>query len=71
MKGGEEGNKAGSTPGGGRSGGGANRGSVEGDYEPHHGHRTETTKINLNHRSGGEKRWKPAEIAFDLWPLSS
>lgn len=44
---------------------------MEGDYEPHHGHGTETTKINLNHRSGGEKRWKPAEIAFDLWPLSS
>lgn len=44
---------------------------MEGDYEPHHGHGTETTKINLNRRSGGEKRWKPAEIAFDLWPLSS
>lgn len=44
---------------------------MEGDYEPHHGHGTETTKINLNRRSGGEKCWKPAEIAFDLWPLSS
>lgn len=31
---------------------------MEGDYEAHHGHGTETTKINLNRRSGGEKHWK-------------
>lgn len=29
----------------------------------------EIIKTNLKPRSGGEKAWKPTEIAFDLWPL--
>lgn len=29
----------------------------------------EITKISQKLSSGGEKRWKPTEITFDLWPL--